>query len=478
MKKVILAFIVFMLTLMAASCKKEAPPYPVLKENDYAVVYGTDEEKELAENVTSTFANEYVDLSRKFGYKNEEPVELAFCTQDVLREVVGKDYSENTTYGDRDGVFYVLSPSAYVQMIGDEAKKAEYTNNLYYTLWTAYILDAVHDINDDIPFYLGGGILAYESGQQNIVQYQDVIEDLKNSDIPTIKELEKMDSTDEKMRHAYTFIDFIVNEYGYEKLCEFIEKPKVKKVFGMTEEDFCADWLVYAKNTFAKDFENTKETKHFIFNYDSIDRNCFAEMSAILEREYGRITEAFGVTMPQKVKVSIYPTFDFFNKAMFTPQSGYGHLGQAIENEFFIVSTNDVGYGYTKEAMLRGAVHEFVHTVIHYVNDDVPVYLNEGAAAYFAGQNMDFGDTDLHIKYAVNNNALPSFEQVKSITPRVWGQTGYVYGYVLVEYIVTEYGSEKLVELLKSHDYSAVFEKSEEQFYNEWVEWIKEEYCN
>jgi hypothetical protein len=42
-----------------------------------------------------------------------------------------------------------------------------------------------------------------------------------------------------------------------------------------------------------------------------------------------------------------------------------------------------------------------------------------------------------------------------------------------IEYIDTQYGWDKVLELIKSEDYEAVFGKTEKDIYNEWVEYIQ-----
>ncbi len=51
----------------------------------------------------------------------------------------------------------------------------------------------------------------------------------------------------------------------------------------------------------------------------------------------------------------------------------------------------------------------------------------------------------------------------------------YKYGYSLVEYIVEEYGREKLVELLKEYgDIEKVLNITESEFRDGWIEFLKE----
>lgn len=45
-----------------------------------------------------------------------------------------------------------------------------------------------------------------------------------------------------------------------------------------------------------------------------------------------------------------------------------------------------------------------------------------------------------------------------------------------IEYIDKKYGWEKLMEIIKTEDYEMVFGKSDEDIYNEWVDYIKNYY--
>ena len=468
MKKVTLAVLTFMLVLLCASCGDKGevtPPYPMQSETIRAAVYAPDDKKEFAQSVTSGIGRLYDDIYRQMGIKYEEkPNIIVYPTSDELKTAAGERYYDGLIAFHDGNTIYTVSDS--VSSLAYHAPQYEYAQMM------------MEGANKKIPQYLDDGI-AYYVTQSPMTGLRDIVcKAVEDKTLPTIETLEKLEVLDDaqSVSSAFILVDYIADEYGYEKLAELVKTPKIKKVLGKTEDEFYNEWLVWAKNAYARDFDKTKETEHFILKYMNSDENVIGEIENTLEGSFAGITGTLGADMAEKVTAEIYPTFEEFNRAMLTPSGGDGHMGNAFEGSFAIVSPNDIGVEFTRESMMRAYVHEFVHTVLNKVSDKIPAYLHEGMAAYLARQSGDFGMPELNIPWAFSHNSFPDMQTVKKMT----AGTGdvYVIGSALVDYIVTEYGNEKLAALLKSpEDYFAVFGKTEDEFYSEWVEWLKSKYC-
>lgn len=468
MKKITLAVLGFMLVILCASCGDKGEvtsPYPMQSETIRAAVYAPEDKKEFAQSVTSGIGRLYDDIYRQMGISYEgKPNIIVYPTRDELKTAAGDRYYNGLISFHEGNAIYTVSDSV--------------SSMVYYAVQYEYAQMMLESVNKKIPQYLDDGI-AYYVTQSPMTGLRDIVcKAVEAKTLPTIDELEKTEKLDneQSVSSAFILVDYIVDEYGYEKLAELVKTSKIKKVFGKSEDEFYNDWLSWAKNAYARDFDRTKETEHFTLKYMNSDENIIGEIASTLEGSFAGITGTLGVGMAEKVTAEIYPNFEEFNRAMLTPSGGDGHLGNAFEDSFAIVSPNDIGVKFTRESMMRAYVHEFVHTVLNKVSDKIPAYLHEGTAAYLAQQSGDFGMPELNIPWAFSHNSFPDMQTIKKMT----AGTGdvYVIGSTLVDYIVTEYGNEKLIALLKSpEDYSAVFGKSEDEFYGEWVEWLKNKYC-
>jgi len=90
------------------------------------------------------------------------------------------------------------------------------------------------------------------------------------------------------------------------------------------------------------------------------------------------------------------------------------------------------------------AVHEFVHLVNNTINADMPVWLNEGVAA-FVGPHRPYSYVCLH-GFPIKN--VPSLLDVERSYYKVTGAD--LFSYSLVDYIVSEHGMPALNRLLRS----------------------------
>lgn len=69
------------------------------------------------------------------------------------------------------------------------------------------------------------------------------------------------------------------------------------------------------------------------------------------------------------------------------------------------------------------------------------------------------------------------FLEIKTSNPVKFSKMGgYTFANTYIEYIDKKYGWEKLMEIIKTEDYETVFGKSDEDIYNEWVDYIKNYY--
>ena len=210
--------------------------------------------------------------------------------------------------------------------------------------------------------------------------------------------------------------------------------------------------------------ESKKEfkTKNFIFlSSSSIDSLSIVELSKALEGSYTRVSTNLNTKPANKIEVNVYTQRWQYAKAT-------GHWGASGSVE----GTSKLHFmenAWLENDISKIAVHEFVHAVFLKLLLDSEVrplnpkkfdekfstysiWLWEGVSTYEANQFYD-------------PNTLAYFDdsrypQLSELNVRTKGQKIYTCGYTIIEYILDEYGRNKLIELIKSYgDLEKVFIK-------------------
>ncbi len=194
------------------------------------------------------------------------------------------------------------------------------------------------------------------------------------------------------------------------------------------------------------------------------------------------------VTLREKSIVEVYPDIDAFHDALidelakaFADEIADGRAGELptgfddwvvgvyINGKIMMTSPNNPGSVHNYESLVTVVVHEFVHLVTAQINADAPSILNEGIAVTLADQPVNIKDT---LGAAIKNGSFPAVSELESLP----ASDLYPYGRALVEFIISEYGNDTLMELYKNPDFQVVFGISEDEFREKWMEFITEEY--
>lgn len=227
--------------------------------------------------------------------------------------------------------------------------------------------------------------------------------------------------------------------------------------------------------------ENRKEikTKHFTFLFSSsIDTTKIAGLSDALESNYHRIGNDLKTAPPDNIETNIYAQRWRYIKAT-KNWGGSGNI-EGISKLHFV----EQAWGETDSKKV--AVHEFAHTVtlkllldhepkpLNSKNFDkkfsiFPIWLWEGISVYEAQQFVDPNT----LPY-LDNEKRPNITELNN---RIKGGKIYSCGFTIIEYILFKHGQNKLIELIENYgDLKRTFNLTEEQFCNEWHEFVKTKY--
>lgn len=217
----------------------------------------------------------------------------------------------------------------------------------------------------------------------------------------------------------------------------------------------------------------TYESQHFVIYYEKQDENVVKDISNQLNDGYNKIFEAININTTYKTEVYVYKNiYELHVKKygllgmLFGPK---WYIGDNIENKVIIVSPNNPGPEHSYSSIIDATLHEYVHTLMWNINPNLSKFLNEGMAGYISGNT----------KPGYKFQTLPNFSDTKISNPITFGNEGmYPVSYTYIEYLDENYGMEKVLELVSTGDYNKTFSRSEEDMFNEWIEFLQLNYFN
>ncbi|MBN2117013.1 MAG: hypothetical protein JW730_10595 [Anaerolineales bacterium] len=207
----------------------------------------------------------------------------------------------------------------------------------------------------------------------------------------------------------------------------------------------------------------TYKTPHFTIYYEELSPQTLKDIEQKLETSYPDLQSFFGLKDNDNSRVIVYKSVERFQRAYLGVFLSYAFgdwaAGAAYEDMVLLTSPENPGQEQTYESILDIAVHEYIHTLIYQVNQNPDIWLDEGVATYLAEQPSN-----------LSGLPAPTFEQMQSQSQGEFAENnGYAWGYAYVDYLVTTYGAEKVVDLITTNDYERCLGKSQLAVYEEWM---------
>ncbi len=222
--------------------------------------------------------------------------------------------------------------------------------------------------------------------------------------------------------------------------------------------------------------KDTSEHFSYVFN-NQIDSRTVKEIAQALENNYSRIGKDLKTVPAKPIEVFLYS-----NRWDYARETGQWTASGDIRGP---AQLHFLPKGRAVKDYKKTAVHEFAHAVTFKLLIDhlpppadeqkleqkfasLPVWLWEGVACYEAGEFE-------------HPRAMPYFSGERTLTLKELnsrkGEKIYRVGYLLIEYVLHQYGQDKLIELLtRDGDLSSVLQVSEDEFERGWYEFVQDKY--
>jgi len=208
-------------------------------------------------------------------------------------------------------------------------------------------------------------------------------------------------------------------------------------------------------------WRNLTEGKVTIYWYEG-DDSFARELMSAAQQALERLAADTGAHPEKPVDLYIYANANDLKGAMIHPQEWTGGVAFTRYSIMAIgIAPDNIYWGKTTIA------HELTHLVIHQMTlnpyNELPTWLDEGLAMYNEGL-LDPGFTS-YLIWAITENKLISVQSLSSPFSAYAEEAylSYAQSYSLVEFLITTYGQEKMLELLNTFregsGYDAALEK-------------------
>lgn len=223
----------------------------------------------------------------------------------------------------------------------------------------------------------------------------------------------------------------------------------------LTAESGLAQYFTFGKNRVQyNEFEwRYIQSEHFdVYYYDSLNYELADFAVRTLESSLKQLSEDYRHDIADRIKVIVYDSHNDFSQtnaaALPVNAEGIGGATEPFKNriimpfsgnytEFRSTLQHELSHAVFNDMFYGGSVQNIINNNIQLI---FPNWFDEGLAEYVS--NGWDTNSDMFIRDAVINNYLPDI-------PQLYGYTAYRGGQSLWNYIVEEYGREKIGEILQ-----------------------------
>ncbi len=177
------------------------------------------------------------------------------------------------------------------------------------------------------------------------------------------------------------------------------------------------------------------------------DRQTAQDILGAIKKSSKQICDDLQTECQFSVVVEVYPDQASFDEHVMNPEmrgflaiSGQPHTIQMVS------PANPGSHKISYNDGVSVAVHEFIHLTLDKINPDMPAWLDEGTAVYVGPHRL----YTTVCRSAFPFDLIPSFQQLEEDYNSV--QAPDLFAYTLIDFIVSQYGMDKLNFLLRSPD--------------------------
>jgi hypothetical protein len=218
---------------------------------------------------------------------------------------------------------------------------------------------------------------------------------------------------------------------------------------------------------------NSKEMKNDFINlsYQEGDEEGAREVFNLLVEKSESIYDKMDYVREDPIDVIIYKT----QSSLAIREAGFitlliapdWYIGDSHNGNVMMLSPNTPIEAHTHDSILMATIHELVHSINYRINPNLSYFWDNGLATYLSKQVPGSDEYDI--------NRIPSIEDMHTDNGLKFGNMGgYAFSYLYIQYLDETYGWDKVVAYSSGDgNYKDVFNKTEEDIYNEWCLYLK-----
>jgi len=226
--------------------------------------------------------------------------------------------------------------------------------------------------------------------------------------------------------------------------------------------------------TFSLKTNGMKEIKgDYITVFYEKEENAAYDVFSLTNFESERISSILCFESPQDISLYIYD-----NKKTFQTKK-YGfivaflglhwYIGDNRGTNVLLTTPANPGKVHDYDNNKYASVHEIVHAHNYLINKNMPKWVDDGICLYLSNGNPP--------NYLYSRQRIPTINEIRSNNPIKFEKIGgYDFAYTYIEYLDKTFGWNKVLLFLRQNKYENVFEQSELEIYNNWIEYLKNNY--
>lgn len=186
-----------------------------------------------------------------------------------------------------------------------------------------------------------------------------------------------------------------------------------------------------------------------VAEYHSHNKNktMLKVMSDVLEGRFSHFQQRYGIENDRKVIVKLYPDYASM-KPYLNGDPGVPFISGTVVGDTIMIQAQN------PEDDANLIIHEYTHFVMRQIGARVPDWLEEGIATYEGMQMLDEIQRESRIYSRVRVHLLkqqpPGFAELEPPTYAEFVSiAGYEFGCLFVEYLISEFGSDKLIKVIR-----------------------------
>lgn len=233
--------IVLTAVLVRGSKKEDESILSFKQESNHFKFYSRDEDEKILDNLEKSLDDNYERISKDLGVKLERKVNVNIYPDiKSFHDVIGMSDAEDWLVGlARNGEILMVSPL--------NPGSVHTYDSLMKVIVHEYAHILVGEITNDTYTYLNEGIAVVESNQFDETMKEYLKYAIKLNKLPSIDDMEKKYSNlEQPYITSGGFVEFLVNNYGYDKVTKIIAEPKsLENVTELSKDKLFENWKEY-----------------------------------------------------------------------------------------------------------------------------------------------------------------------------------------------------------------------------------------